>query len=169
MKNRYTVLGGILILLCILMALSCTKDDPNKPIQTITFSSDLRTKDPSNGWFLTGPAVDPTKAMGKSNNQLFRNLFAPNNANKAKITIKFLSDTMFSTNLLDVIWLKKKVEIKRSVKEIKGIPKKELAFDFDETTPPGADELLLIVRPWRNQDGTITITGGQLQWLKITG
>jgi hypothetical protein len=166
MKNRYKVIGVVLIPLCVIMVLSCAKDDPTKPIQTIAFSSDLQTKDRSNGWFLAGPAVDSIKAMGKSNNQLYRSLFAPDNANKAKITINFLSDTMFSTNLTDVIWFKKKVEIKRSTKEIKGIPNKELVFDLDETRPPGADELLLIVRPWRNQDGIITITGGQLLWLK---
>lgn len=166
MKNLYKVLGGVMMLLCLLTVLSCTKDDTNKPIQIIAFSSDLRTKDPGNGWFLTGPAVDSMKAMGKSNNQLYRPLIAPDNAKKAKVSIKFLSNTMFSTNLTDVIWFKKKVEIKRSTKEIKGIPNKELSFDFDETRPPEADELLLIVRPWRDQDGIITITGGQLQWLR---
>jgi hypothetical protein len=166
MKNSFKFFGGLLILLCILMALSCAKDDSKKPIQIINLSSDLQTHDPGNGWFLSGPAVDSIKAVGKSNNQLFRNLIAPENANKAKVTIKFISDTMASTNLTDVIWFKKKVEIKRSVKEVKGIPKKELVFDFEETRPPQADELLLIVRPWRNQDGIINITGGQLQWLK---
>ena len=166
MKNRYKVLAEVLILSCIFMALSCAKDDSKKPIQTITFSSDLRSQDASDGWFLSGPAVDSKKAVGKSNNQIYKSLFAPDNASKAKVTIKFLSDTMYSANLTDVIWLKNKVEIKRSVKEVKGIPDKELVFDFDETRPPEADELLLIVRPWRNQDGIIKITGGQLQWLK---
>jgi hypothetical protein len=166
MKYTFKFFGGLLILLCILMALSCAKDDSNKPIQIINFSSDLWTHDPGNGWFLSGPAVDSIKAVGKSNNQLYRSLIAPETANKAKVTIKFISDTMASTNLTDVIWFKKKVEIKRSVKGVKGIPKKELVFDFEETRPPQADELLLIVRPWRNQDGIINITGGQLQWLK---
>jgi hypothetical protein len=73
---------------------------------------------------------------------------------------------MASTNLTDVIWFKKKVEIKRSVKEVKGILNKEKVFDFEEKRPYEADELMLIVRPWRNQDGIIKITGGQLQWLK---
>lgn len=166
MKNLYKVMGGFMLLLYLLTALSCAKDDPNKPIQSISFSSELRTKDPSNGWYLTGSAVDSTKAMGKSSNQLYRPLAPPDNAVKAKVSVKFISNTMFSTNLADVIWFKNKVEIKRSVKEMKGIPNKELAFDFEETRPPGADELLLIVRPWRDQDGIITITGGQLEWLR---
>src|SRR3989339_960001 len=153
MKYRNKVLGWILILSCIFMALSCTKDDSKNTIQKIEFSSDLRIKDPSNGWFLSGPAVDSMKAKGKSNNQLYRSIMAPDNAVKAKVTIKFFSNTMFSTNLTDVIWFKNKLEIKRSTKESKGIPNKELAFDFDETRPPGADELLLIIRPWRDQDG----------------
>ena len=166
MKYNFKYFGGLLILLCILMALSCAKDDSKKPIQIINFSSDLRTEYTGNGWFLSGPAVDSIKAVGKSNNQLYRNLFVPNNASKAKVTIKFFSDTMVSTNLTDVIWFKKTVEIKRSVKEVKGIPNKEIVFDFEETRPPEADALMLIVRPWRNQDGIIKITGGQLQWLK---
>ena len=168
MKNSYRVFSAVLIVLLILMTLSCAKDDPKKLIQTITFSSDLRTHDPSNGWYLSGPAVDSIKAVGKSSNQLYTWLAVPENAYKAKVNIKFISDTMASTNLTDVIWYKKngKVEIKRSVKEVKGIAKKELVFDFEETRPPEADYLELIVRPWRNQDGIINITGGQLQWLK---
>ncbi len=164
--KSYRVVCITLILLCIVMTFSCAKDDSNKPIQTVIFSSDLHTPDPVNGWWFSGPAVDSMKAMGKNNNQLYRTIIVPENANKAKVTIKFVSDTMASMNLMDVVWSKKKVEIKRSVKEVRGIPQKELVFDFEETRPSGADELWLCVRPYLEQDGIVTVMGGQLQWLK---
>lgn len=162
--KRDRIICGALVLLCLLIASSCAKDDQS--LETINFSSNLQSHDSVNGWWFSGPPIDPAKAFGKHNNQIYRIFAVPENAKRVKVKIKFFTDTLASMNLTDVVWSKNKVEIERSVKEIRGIPEKELVFDFEESRPSGADELWLCVRPWRDQDGVIKVMGGQLEWLK---
>jgi hypothetical protein len=138
------------------------------PVSRSAMPAAVRGADAADGWTAVGPPVDANKPgvpMGRSDNQLVRQYAVPPGATRLKITLAVSSDTEAGAVILDVIW-SAAAELARSAPSVAAGPDRTATLREDVAVPAGAQTVVLVARPWRPQDGVLTLGAGELVWCR---
>ena len=120
------------------------------------------------GWEFIGPPLPgppDSSPRGRSDDQVAVTLKPPQGATQISGEVRFLTDHDNASIIVDVIWHHGSVEVSRASPstDINRV-RKECSIPILMDRPSSADSLQLIVRPWRDVDGIVTVTGGNLSW-----
>ena len=129
----------------------------------------VRGGDVTDGWSFNGTPFagqKPGVPMGRNDNQLAREVAVPAGAGKLKVTLPVSSDTENAAAILDVIWLGAAGEVSRSAPSVTIGPDKTGTIREEIAVPARATQVLLVARPWRKEDGVLTLGAGELAWCK---
>jgi hypothetical protein len=129
----------------------------------------VRSADVKDGWTFVGKPFDgqkPGVPMGRNDNQLAREFAVPGSSTRLKITLPVSSDADNGAVILDVIWSGAAGEVGRSAPSVAVGPDKTESIREEIAVPAGATQVVLVARPWRQQDGVLTLGAGELAWCK---
>jgi hypothetical protein len=136
-----------------------------KIIETITLFTSENQNDSLN-WVTNKSKIDNSKKGINFTSQIYKKFKLPLGTNSINSNIEIKSYRDHSAVLCDLIFYKDNIEIKRDTKSINivnslfhGI----LYFEYE--IPKGSDELLIINRPWREQDGSIEVIKATINFL----
>ncbi|MBM4140181.1 MAG: hypothetical protein FJ242_01610 [Nitrospira sp.] len=138
-----------------------------KSIAEIKLSSTVITATTKGDWRIAGNilGLSRVKAQGQFDSQIYSEFLPPAEAKRLSGSIYFIPDQDGAVILTDIIWRHGNREISRSVSSTKKAIKGQLSIlNFGVMRPADADRVLIIVRPWRREDGMITIEGAKIHW-----
>ncbi len=118
------------------------------------------------GWYTSSPnaTVQAGGVVGASDSQIYRILPIPAAGREMAAAIQLAGTVDMATILVDVIWQKGGSEVSRETATFNVRESEATTAEVTREVPPGADHILLIVRPWRPEDGKITVGGADISW-----
>lgn len=114
------------------------------------------------GWQLTG-ATDG-QITARADAQIYRTLPVPAEADSLGFEIAARSTTQTSTMIVDLVWLRDGTEILRNAPSFSVTGDKVRTYALEMVRPAKANEVLMILRAWRPEDGPITLGHGMVFW-----
>jgi len=175
--------NGLLLFLVTPTAIIGTGCDPGPPVRIKVLNEEFapiachllpaRLIDPQGsepGWLFTGPdplrevATPNPKPEGDYENQLWQDTVVPATANAARLLLPLTSNTSGATVIIDCVWYKHDKESAREALTALCDSTGGCFFSATICVPSGMERLRLIARPWRLQDGRITLSDGVLIW-----
>ena len=139
---------------------------PGTPINLFASKFDPATKQ---GWYVNGPGFSGQKKdipMGRFDNQIALELAVPAGASAARVKLQFSGTAPAAAVILDTIWYSGLKEVGRSSPNIELGKTPGNVMNTTQPVASGADRLMLIVRPWRESDGILTVGEGEMAWCK---
>jgi hypothetical protein len=131
-------------------------------------ASGIKGGEVEQGWEFRGPALPgPTdsRPRGRFDDQLGVTLKPPQGATQLSGEVRFLSDRDNASTIVDLIWYHGGTELRRASPSTDvNFARRECSIPILMDRPPAADSLLLMVRPWRESDGIVMVTGGDVVW-----
>ncbi|MDR3719248.1 MAG: glycosyltransferase family 87 protein [Bryobacteraceae bacterium] len=131
-------------------------------------ASGIRGGEVEQGWEFRGPAPTGPKdsrPRGRFDDQLGVTLKPPQGATQISGEVRFVSDRDNASTIVDLIWYRGDTELRRASPSTDvNVAGRECSIPILMDRPPEADSLLLMVRPWRESDGIVTVTGGDVVW-----
>lgn len=127
------------------------------------------TLDPNTkrGWHVAGPSFpeqNKNVPMGRFDNQLIIDLSLPAGATAVQVKVPVSGTIATAALILDAVWYNGAKEVGRAAPNIELGSKLSNVITTTQAVPSGADRLTLIVRPWRDIDGIVTVGEGELVW-----
>jgi hypothetical protein len=140
-----------------------------KPISTYKLSPTIYDQVTKLGWAINGPTFTERKndvPMGMSDNQIILVRSVESGATSVKIKLDISGEIPTAAILLDTIWYAGIKEVGRAAPNIVLGEVLRNTINTIQTVPVGADQLVLIARPWREIDGILTVGEGEIIWCK---
>ena len=140
--------------------------NPGAPISLSASKHDPATKQ---GWYVNGPGFAEQKKdvpMGRFDNQILVELPVESGVTVARIKLQVSGTVPTAAIILDTIWNGGSKEVGRSAPSIELGKTLSNVVNTTQAVPPGADQLVLIARPWRDIDGILTVGAGEIVWCK---
>ena len=140
----------------------CTNPSAPVKLPAAPFSQATRQ-----GWNFSGPGFPEQKKdipMGKSNNQLYSDQPVPDGATAARIKLAVSGTAAAATLILDTIWYTGKTEVGRASPSMVLGASLSGELTTTQAISAQANQVTLIVRPWREADGIVTLGEGELVW-----
>jgi len=143
-------------------------EEQGEIIQTISLSNNFQSDDDTYGWLPTGLRIDSHSsiAKGNSDNPIYQIFQIPHKSKKINGKIVIQANVADSSLIADIIWMKENIEIDRSVVSTTGKKIPPTKIEFYNIVPDQAEQLMVVLRPWRPQDGTISIIEGNISWIE---
>ena len=121
------------------------------------------------GWAVNGPTFPERKndvPMGRWDNQIILSRSVESGTTSVKIKLDVSGTIPTTAILLDTLWFTGANEVGRAVPNIVLGEALRNTINTIQTVPVGADQLVLVVRPWREIDGILTVGEGEIVWCK---
>jgi len=127
------------------------------------------TLDPNTkrGWNFSGPSFPEQKKnvpMGRFDNHLVVDFSIPAGATAIQLKVQVSGTVATAALILDTVWYSGAKEVGRAAPSVELGSKLSNVISTTQAVPSGADRLMLIVRPWRDIDGIVTVGEGELAW-----
>lgn len=137
-------------------------ENPRSAFKLMPFKYDSGT---GLGWHVSGPSFSEQvekSLMGKYDNQIVIEQPIQGDINFYTLNLDVSGSKLGSVMILDSIWYKGSIEISRSSSSVELKKNLQAKFSVQLTVPPTAERVMLIARPWRQEDGILTIGEGEI-------
>lgn len=125
-------------------------------------------REPERGWEFSGPPLPgpaDLRPRGRFDDQVSVTLKPPQGATQISGEVRFVTDRDNAPIIVDLIWYHGSEVVGRASPSTDvNRAGRECSIPVLMERPSSADSLLLNVRPWRESDGIVTVTGGELVW-----